>query len=547
MRQLLREAGDLVLLCQASSLLQPQPPDALHAANLWTEIGSAQAKIGEHQAAQVSFDRAWKVGAAIQDRFDRPFRALGETARQQVLAGQSREAIDHACGSKAEDRWDLFLQIATAQEEQKDFAAARRTIAAYPATDEESRAQTPVLVIETYLREQNFPAALATCDRIDADIKLAARIWTEKHTKDRMTPAERVIVTRAFSKGNAVGAIVSALNRAGRFDEALQAAARLGDAPLAWERDVVHVAKSAANKGQIPLAQKCFHDLTTQFRKDEVAPSLVTGLANVGRFQEASDLIDRTQDRTQKAVAIFNLAAEQARRGDDASVQKEYGRVMAFMHGTFGLVDSGQRRIVAAYLAGGHLVKVVAFALQLERDGTQAQPRAPARTRATAHETDWSQLSTIYQGIGSAAARMGSRELALRMFDLSRVAAQHEEHDHYLLRRLSQLAVAEADAGFSAAAIQCLGSAFDIVGQLDLSEEDVDDVVQLAASQVALGQRTVRAKRFRWRSRVFRTGWSTTPSQDRCRTRRRLTRGSAISTRRSGRQMSHRPPSPGPA
>jgi tetratricopeptide (TPR) repeat protein len=496
MRQLLREAGDLVLLCQASSLLQPQPPDALHAANLWTEIGSAQAKIGEHPAAQVSFDRAWKVGAAIEDRFDRPWRALGETARQQVLAGQIREAIDHALGSKAEDRWDLFLQIATAQGEgQKDFAGARRTIAAYPATDEESRAQTQPIVVLTYLCEQNFLAALATCDRIDADFKLASRIWAQKHSKDRTTPAERVIVTRAFSKGTSVGAIVSALNREGRFDEALQAAARLkGDAPVVWERYPVQVAKSAADKGQIPLAQKCFHDLTTQFRKDEVAPSLVSGLAKAGRFQEASDLIDRTKDRTQKAVAIFNLAAEHARRGDDPSVQKEYSRVMAFMHGTFGLVDSGQRRIVAAYLAGGHLAKAVAFAEQLERHGTRSEPRAPARARAMPRETDWSQLSSIDQGIGSAAARTGSRDLALRMFDRSRAAARHEERDRYLLRRLTQLAVAEADAGFSAAAAECLGSAFDIVGQLDLSEEEVDDVVQFAASQVTLGQREFARK-----------------------------------------------------
>ena len=80
------------------------------------------------------------------------------------------------------------------------------------------------------------------------------------------------------------------------------------------------------------------------------------------------------------------------------------------------------------------------------------------------------------------------------MFDRSRAAALHEERDRYLLRRLSQLAVAEADAGFSVAAIQCLGSAFDIVGQLELTEEDVDDVVQLAASQVALGQREFARK-----------------------------------------------------
>ena len=129
----------------------------------------------------------------------------------------------------------------------------RRMIAAYPATDEETRAQTPVFVIETYLCEQNFPAALATCDRIDADFRLAARIWTQKHAKDRMTPAERGIVARASSKGSAVGSIVNALNRAGRFDEALQAAARLGHAPLAWERCLVYVAKSAADKGQIPV------------------------------------------------------------------------------------------------------------------------------------------------------------------------------------------------------------------------------------------------------------------------------------------------------
>jgi hypothetical protein len=54
--------------------------------------------------------------------------------------------------------------------------------------------------------------------------------------------------------------------------------------------------------------------------------------------------------------------------------------------------------------------------------------------------------------------------------------------------------VAEADAGLSVAALKCLGIAFDIAGQIDLTEDRVDDIIQLAVTQVSLGQRQFARK-----------------------------------------------------
>lgn len=54
--------------------------------------------------------------------------------------------------------------------------------------------------------------------------------------------------------------------------------------------------------------------------------------------------------------------------------------------------------------------------------------------------------------------------------------------------------MAEADAGLSVAALKCLGIAFDIAGQIDLTEDRVDDIIQLAVTQVSLGQRQFARK-----------------------------------------------------
>jgi hypothetical protein len=163
---------------------------------------------------------------------------------------------------------------------------------------------------------------------------------------ENLSSTERSVVQNVRAKREAIAVIVAALNRAGRFDEALQAAARLkGD--LAWERCVANIATAAADGGRIGLAEKCFGEVKSQWRKDDVAPSIVAALAKLGRFQEASELTDRTQDRLKKASAIFNLATAHAIRGDERSVQKEYDRVMVSMRGTWGLVNDGQREIVA--------------------------------------------------------------------------------------------------------------------------------------------------------------------------------------------------------
>jgi tetratricopeptide (TPR) repeat protein len=490
MRQLLSEARGLLLVSELTGLIH-HSPGVERAASLWTDIGSAQAKIGDQKAARESFDHAWEIGAAVKDHFHRVWTALRETAQQQASAGQVREAIEHARGfAPAHDRWSLFLVIASAQEIQKDFAGSRKTVAAMPAAAAETQADIPPFVVETYANEQNFSAALAACDRIDVDLQLANRIYAKTNgSLIGLKRAERTTLKLAGSRRSSVTLIVAALNQAGRFDEALRVAGRL-KADGSWQHCVRDIVKAAAAAGRVALAEKCFRELTAQYCKDDAAPSLVAALANIGRFREASELTDRIQDRNRKAQALFELAVAYAARGDEPSFQREYYRLTAFdREGTW----PRKRRIVAGFVRGGHIAKAASFAEKLEKEIQQAKAGTSALDGAL-QETRWEALSEIYQGIGSAAARAGRHDVATQVFDRSRAAERHDSTDRFQLRRLSQLAIAEADVGLSASAMECLGSAFDIAGQLDLSEGDVDDVIQFAATQVALGQREFAQK-----------------------------------------------------
>jgi tetratricopeptide (TPR) repeat protein len=490
MRRLLSEARGLLLVSELTGPIH-QSPGVERAASLWTDIGSVQAKIGDQAAARESFDRAWELGAKVNDDFRRIWPVLGDTAEQQAIAGQVREAIEHARGfARAHDRWSLFLQIATAQEGQKDFAGARKTIAAMPAADSETQAEIPPFIVETYANEQNFAAALAVCDRIDVELQLANRIYAKTNgSLIGLKPAERTILKLAGSRRRSVTLIVAALNRAGWFDKALRVATRL-KADGSWQHCVRDIVKAAAAAGQVALAEKCFRELTAQYWKDDAAPSLVAALAKIGRFVEATELTDHVQDRNRKEQALLELTVAYAARGDEPSFQKEYDRLTALSReGTW----PRKRRIAAGFLRGGHFAKAVSFAEKLEREVQQAKAGKSA-SDGTLQEMRWEALSEIYQGIGSAAARAGRRDVAKQVFDRSRAVERHDSTDRFHLQRLSQLASAEADAGFPGAAMECLGTAFDIAGQLELSKDDVGDVIQLAATQVALGQRAFAQK-----------------------------------------------------
>jgi tetratricopeptide (TPR) repeat protein len=487
MRQLLSESSGRLLLSELGSPLQ-QPPGPERAARLWTDIGSAQAATGDHQAARESFDRAWAVGATSTDDFRR-WLVLNRTVEEQARAGQIREALAHATAiPSVDDRKSFVLSIAGAQEMAKDFAGARQTIESLPPTHPETERLKAALYAETYALEQNFPAALALCDHIHSDPAREAELAKKAgRSLDTLSPSERSIVTNTRAKRSAVTSVVAILNRAGRFEEALEVAARLKGDPV-WERCRATVAEAAAEAGQLVLAEKCFSELKDQYRKDNVAFALVVQWAKVGRFQEASDLTDRILDRSRKSYAIFQLAAGHALRGDDRSVRKEYDRVMAVERGTWGLANDGQKLIVSGYVRGGYIDKAASFAASIEAVLTHEKP-AKSLGDGLVREIHWTQLSKIYQGVGSAAARKGARDVAKRMFERSRAAEGHDSDGRSKVRRLSELAAAEADAGLADDAVKCLRSAFDVAEKIDLDEDDVDDIVQLAATEVALGQR----------------------------------------------------------
>jgi hypothetical protein len=73
------------LLTEASGLLERDSPEPGRAADLWADIGFAQAKLGMPDSASASFVRAWKATAGVKDDFDRS-NAVTCTAEQQLLA-----------------------------------------------------------------------------------------------------------------------------------------------------------------------------------------------------------------------------------------------------------------------------------------------------------------------------------------------------------------------------------------------------------------------------------------------------------------------------
>src|SRR5579871_1987795 len=96
MRRLLNDASQSLVFSQAYGLFPQPSPSAGRAAELWTDIGVAQATLGDAKAASGSFDRAWRAGASIKDDFRRIYGVLSETTQRQASAGQVRKAMDHA-------------------------------------------------------------------------------------------------------------------------------------------------------------------------------------------------------------------------------------------------------------------------------------------------------------------------------------------------------------------------------------------------------------------------------------------------------------------
>jgi len=491
MRQLANEASNALLLSQSAEPVSQPSPSAERAARLWTDIGAAQAKIGDQQAARESFDRAWQGVATVQRDRHSVWLMLREIAQEQAEVGQVQQAIEHA--SRVSDtwtRWSLFSGIANAQEARKDFAGSRTTIDSFPRADAERAAWSRAAIANSYALEQKFSAALETCDGLAADLELGNRLLKELRRAARvLTPDEQRIVSRIAAKRGAVLMIVAALNRAGRFEESLNAAARLkGDD--GWEQCVADIAKAAAKAGRLPLAQKFFAEIPTRWRKDDLSASIVEALAKADRFQEADRLIDQVADPIYRAKAIFKLAAARAVLGDDRSVKTQYDRVIGFIRGDYDLINNGQHTIGAGYVSGGHFAKAATFAEQIESDLLQARP-GKALADKWKLEIRWTQLSCLYQTVASAAAQKGQPDLAKQMFERCRAAETHDSRDDFRLARLSDIALAEADAGSRAAAIECLGAAFDLAGRIDLSEGNVDNLIRLAAIQAVLGQRKV--------------------------------------------------------
>ena len=283
------------LLTEAAGLLDRQSLSPERAADLWTNIASAQAKVGQVEAATASFARAWKAAGAIHDDYHRGL-ALNNTADQQTSAGQLRQAIAQTRASvPAGEQWRVLLWIAAALEKNKDLAGARQTIDAIPAADPESQARQLSFLAEIDAAQHNFPAALSACDQIHADLAHAQRLIEKAGSIETLSPADRVIVSCAGSKRLATMMIVIALNRAGQFNAAIEVARRLNHDP-GGERATEWIAEAAADAGQLDLAQKCRNELSDQRRKDDAAVRIVAALAKTGRFKEASNLADEIHE-----------------------------------------------------------------------------------------------------------------------------------------------------------------------------------------------------------------------------------------------------------
>ena len=431
--------------------------------------------------------------------------------RRDALALQTAGEIGNDEGGRA----DALLEIATAQAQEGEFAAALETAETIDRDSYRAHALREIATAQAQAGE--FAAALETAETIDRDSYRAhalREIATALAKAGEQAGARSTFVAALETAGEIAGEIDDARTRAVALAETAAAQAEAGElaaargtfaAALELAGEIEDAGSGASALGEIAAAQAQMGELAPALEMageidDEwwrawALKAIAAAKAKAGElegaratFAAAPEAAGEIDDEWSRASALEAIAAAQAKAGELEGARATFAAALELVR---EIEDEWSRAsalnaIAAAQAQAGEFARALGTAAAIDRE----PQRAWALGTIAAAQAQAGELRGALQTAGGI-HRMASREKALRAIAAAQVQAGDFTGALETAGKdmaLGAIVAAQAQAGELAAARTTIAAALELAGEIEGEGSRASALGEIAAAQAQEGE-----------------------------------------------------------
>ena len=429
-------------------------------ANIGTSLRMAKAFVeaGDSKTAGPLLVKVWDASLKVKEK-DFPLRlVLLEIAQCQAKIGLENDAIKAVQQLPSSfDRAIVLNSIAAVLAGQGKATAAFQTVDLIPAQER---------------FQENVPGT-----HRDFALTELSNVFSERHNYVDAMKAVRLIgegvqfneeEKRAAEQQRASGLFWVFYNQldSGDIKSALQTVHSF-TTQSRRESALCRTLRCGGDRIDLVTAREIFKDIHDQSQKDIGATSLAERLCRLKLLDEATNLVDQIQSKSEKAIGLLELAVGHAANGDIEKTRAFLDQSTALDQLDGNLKQVGMRRIVEAFVDSGHFDHGQKFAEE---------------------QSDLETRSTCYQAIAIAQWKQGRKVIAQQAILESRKAASDISYAYRRSVRLQELAVALLGVDAKEEAIATLKLAHETGCDVESAGgTDVSNLIEIAELQATIG------------------------------------------------------------